>query len=88
MGVALLDTHLTLEEVLAERSVPARDCRDCIRFERDPDGLDCGWCTAHDMWVKLYQSPDSWHSQCQFLQLRMQRRIEMPVQPRVWRQVS
>jgi hypothetical protein len=67
------DAYLTLEELLHERSVPQRDCRECPRYVPDADGLDCGWCEAHDQWVKLYQAPQRWHSQCQFAFLREER---------------
>ena len=33
------DTYLTLEQVLAQRRVPQRDCRDCPKFVPDADGL-------------------------------------------------
>jgi hypothetical protein len=70
-----LDTFLTLEQVLAQRKVPQRDCRDCPKFVPDADGLDCGYCEAHKMWVKLYQSPQRWYSQCQFKLIRAERAL-------------
>jgi hypothetical protein len=72
---AVRDTFLTLEELLALRKVPKRDCRSCPKYVPDADGFDCGWCEAHNMWVKLYQAPDRWHSQCQFRLLRAERAV-------------
>jgi hypothetical protein len=68
------DTHLTLEQVLAQRRVPQRDCRGCPKFVPDADGLACGFCEAHKMWVKLYQM-QSWYSQCQFKMIRAERAL-------------
>lgn len=67
------DGDLDLEEILTERSVPTRDCRECARYEPGPDGLACGWCTAHEQWVKLYHQPKRFHSQCQFISIRRER---------------
>lgn len=72
---ATRDTYLTLEDVLGVRKVPKRDCRSCAKFVPDPDGFDCGWCEAHDMWVKLYQAPERWYSQCQFRLIRAERAL-------------
>lgn len=73
-GPVRRDRFLTLEELTQARALPTRDCRRCERFRRDEAGFDCGWCDAHSMWVKLYQSPAEWYSQCQFLQIRKERR--------------
>ncbi len=70
---ALRDTFHTLEQVLRERRVPKRDCRSCPKFVPDEQGLGCGFCEAHNMWVKLYVKPERWHSQCQFRTLRAER---------------
>jgi hypothetical protein len=75
IGSATRDTYLSLEDLLARRNVPKRDCRSCPKFVPDPDGFDCGWCEAHDMWVKLYQSPERWYSQCQFRFIRAERAL-------------
>jgi hypothetical protein len=72
---ATRDTFLTLEELLHNRAVPRRDCRDCPRYVPDADGLACGWCEAHKQWVKLYHAPSSWYSQCQFKFIREERAI-------------
>lgn len=72
---ATRDTYLTLEQVLAHRRVPKRDCRDCARFVPDAEGLSCGWCEAHEMWVKLYAAPSRWYSQCQFRMIRTERGV-------------
>jgi hypothetical protein len=69
------DTNDTLEEILTRRKVPTRDCRNCPRFVPDEQGLRCGWCEAHEMWVKLYAHPQRWYSQCQFRTLRAERAI-------------
>lgn len=69
------DTYSTFEQVLSQRRVPNRDCRDCVKYVPDADGFDCGWCEAHQMWVKLYQSPSTWFSQCQFRMLRAERTL-------------
>jgi len=69
------DTFATLEQVLATRKVPKRDCLDCSKYVPDADGLACGWCEAHQMWVKLYQMPTMWHSQCQFRMIRAERAV-------------
>jgi len=68
------DVLLTLDEVLDNRRVPTRDCRDCAFYEPHADGLACGWCRAHSQWVKLYHSPQIWHTQCQFKMIRRPRR--------------
>jgi len=70
-----LDDRLTLEEVLAARHVPPRDCRTCTKFEPDAAGRGFGWCRAHDMYVKLYHADQDWHSQCQFKTLRLVREV-------------
>ncbi len=62
----------SLEQVVAARNVAHRDCRDCAHF-RPHDGLNYGWCDAHDQFVKLYHSPGSFWSQCQFKALAHQR---------------
>ena len=69
------DTMFTLEQVLSQRKVPPRDCRDCTKFVPDADGLACGWCEAHKMWVKLYVRPERWYTQCQFRMLRAERAV-------------
>lgn len=69
------DTFFTLEEVLTQRRVPQRDCRTCPKYIPDADGFDCGWCEAHNMWVKLYQKPARWYSQCQFRNIRAERAV-------------
>ncbi len=72
-----LDDRMTLDEVLRQRGVPARDCRDCARFEADPEGRGFGWCQAHDMYVKLYHPNGNWHSQCQFKAIGLVREIRL-----------
>jgi hypothetical protein len=69
------DTFHTLEQVLSHRKVPQRDCRDCQKFVPDADGLECGFCEAHKMWVKLYQTPQRWYTQCQFKLIRAERTL-------------
>ncbi|MBI2690353.1 MAG: hypothetical protein HYX29_00185 [Solirubrobacterales bacterium] len=59
-----------LDDVVDERRVKLRDCRDCKNFERDESGLNFGWCTAHKQWVKLYHPAGEWFSQCIFKGLR------------------
>lgn len=59
-----------LDDVVAERRVKLRDCRDCKNFERDESGLNFGWCTAHKQFVKLYHPAGEWFSQCIFKGLR------------------
>ncbi|TMK51747.1 MAG: hypothetical protein E6G66_05155 [Actinobacteria bacterium] len=66
---------MTLDEVLRQRGVPARDCRDCAKFDADPEGRGFGWCQAHDMYVKLYHPDGNWHSQCQFKAIRLVREL-------------
>lgn len=70
-----LDDRLTLEEVLAVRGVPRRDCRDCSKYDPDPEGRGFGWCEAHDQFVKLYLPQGDWHSQCQFKTIRVVREL-------------
>jgi hypothetical protein len=70
-----LDDRMTLDEVLQRRGVPPRDCRDCAKFDADPEGRGFGWCQAHDMYVKLYHPNGNWHSQCQFKALRLVREL-------------
>jgi hypothetical protein len=70
-----LDDRMTLDEVLERRGVPPRDCRDCAKFDADPEGRGFGWCQAHDMYVKLYHPNGNWHSQCQFKAIRLVREI-------------
>jgi hypothetical protein len=70
-----LDDRMTLDEVLQRRGVPPRDCRDCAKFDADPEGRGFGWCQAHDMYVKLYHPNGNWHSQCQFKAIRLVREI-------------
>jgi len=72
-----LDDRMTLDEVLRQRGVPARDCRDCARFEADPEGRGFGWCQAHDMYVKLYHPNGNWHSQCQFKAIGLVRELRL-----------
>lgn len=74
-GRATRDTYHTFEDVLAVRKVPKRDCRSCPKYVPDADGFDCGWCEAHKMWVKLYQVPERWYSQCQFRLIRAERAV-------------
>ena len=71
----MLDDRMTLDEVLERRGVPVRDCRDCPKFDADPEGRGFGWCQAHDMYVKLYHPDGNWHSQCQFKALRLVREV-------------
>lgn len=59
-----------LDDVVAERRVKPRDCRACKNFQRDASGLNFGWCTAHEQFVKLYQPAGRWYSQCTFKSLR------------------
>jgi hypothetical protein len=59
-----------LDDVVAERRVKLKDCRDCRNFEPAEDGLQYGWCAAHKQHVKLYHPPGSWYSQCLFKSLR------------------
>lgn len=59
-----------LDDVVAERRVKPRDCRDCKNFQRDESGLNFGWCTAHKQFVKLYHPAGKWFSQCTFKALR------------------
>lgn len=59
-----------LDDVVAERRVKLRDCRDCKNFERDESGLNFGWCSAHKQFVKLYHPAGEWFSQCIFKGLR------------------
>lgn len=75
----VLDDRQTLEQVLAARRVPTRDCRDCTKFDPDPEGRGFGWCGAHTCYVKLYQAGQEWHSQCQFKTIRLVR--ELRVEP-------
>lgn len=70
-----LDDRMTLDEVLQLRGVPVRDCRDCAKFDADPEGRGFGWCQAHDMYVKLYHPHGTWHSQCQFKAIRLVREL-------------
>ena len=70
-----LDDRMTLDEVLERRGVPPRDCRDCAKFDADPEGRGFGWCQAHDMYVKLYHPDGDWHSQCQFKAIRLVREL-------------
>jgi hypothetical protein len=70
-----LDDRMTLDEVLERRGVPPRDCRDCAKFDADPEGRGFGWCQAHDMYVKLYHPNGNWHSQCQFKAISLVREI-------------
>jgi hypothetical protein len=66
-----------LEDVVAERRVGRRDCRDCLNFEPAEGGLQYGWCRAHKQHVKLYHPAGSWFSQCLFKSLRRPRREEL-----------
>lgn len=59
-----------LDDVVEERRVKLRDCRDCKNFERDESGLNFGWCGAHKQFVKLYHPAGEWFSQCIFKGLR------------------
>jgi hypothetical protein len=70
-----LDDRMTLDEVLHRRGVPVRDCRDCAKFDADPEGRGFGWCQAHDMFVKLYHPNGNWHSHCQFEAIRLVREL-------------
>ena len=78
---AALDDRLTLEEVLERRGVPPRDCRLCSKFEPDAEGRGFGWCQAHDQYVKLYHPVGNWHSQCQFINLRIVRKVRSATEP-------
>lgn len=59
-----------LDDVIDERRVKLRDCRDCKNFERDESGLNFGWCGAHKQFVKLYHPAGEWFSQCLFKGIR------------------
>lgn len=59
-----------LDDVVAERRVKPRDCRECKNFQRDESGLNFGWCKAHKQFVKLYHPAGKWFSQCTFKGLR------------------
>ena len=59
-----------LEDVVDERRVKFRDCRDCKNYEQDESGLNFGWCGAHKQFVKLYHPAGEWFSQCIFKGLR------------------
>lgn len=59
-----------LDDVVAERRVKPRDCRECKNFQRDASGLNFGWCRAHKQFVKLYHPAGKWFSQCTFKGLR------------------
>jgi hypothetical protein len=73
----MLDDRMTLDEVLQRRGVPVRDCRECAKFDADPEGRGFGWCRAHDMYVKLYHPNGNWHSQCQFKAIRLVRELRL-----------
>jgi hypothetical protein len=79
----VLDDAMTLAEVLRRRGVPARDCRHCAQFDADPEGRGFGWCRAHDQYVKLYHPEGNWHSQCQFIALRLVREVDAVPEPAV-----
>jgi hypothetical protein len=66
-----------LDDVVAERRIKYRDCRDCRNFEPAPDGLNYGWCGAHRQHVKLYHPSQDWLSQCLFKSLRRARPDEL-----------
>ncbi len=72
-----------LDEVVAERRLEPRDCRDCRNFEPATDGLQYGWCVAHKQHVKLYHPAGSWYSQCLFKSLRRVRPGEPTADPDV-----
>lgn len=59
-----------LDDVVAERRVKPRDCRECKNYEPDVSGLNFGWCGAHKQHVKLYHQAGEWFSQCIFKGLR------------------
>ena len=59
-----------LDDVVAERRVKPRDCRECKNYEPDESGLNFGWCNAHKQYVKLYHTAGEWFSQCIFKGLR------------------
>ncbi len=63
----------SLEEVAAARRTKQRDCRECVYFEDQDDGLGYGWCRAHDQFVKLYHPAGEFWSQCQFKALARER---------------
>lgn len=70
-AVAADGTLRMLDDVVAERRIKNRDCRDCKNFERDESGLNFGWCRAHKQHIKLHHHPSGeWFSQCIFKGLR------------------
>lgn len=69
-AIAADGTLRMLDDVVAERRVKLRDCRDCKNFERDESGLNFGWCSAHKQFVKLYHPAGEWFSQCIFKGMR------------------
>lgn len=60
----------TLDDVIQERRLKGRDCRECKNFERHESGLNYGWCSAHEQHVKLYHPAGEWFSQCLFKGIR------------------
>jgi hypothetical protein len=68
----------TLDDVVADRRVKHRDCRSCRNHAPAEDGLQYGWCAAHEQHVKLYYPSGSWYSQCLFKSLRRARPDEFP----------
>lgn len=68
-----LDDRLDLDEVIDQRGVPQRDCRQCSKFDADQEGRGFGWCRAFEQYVKLYHPAGGWHSQCQFKNIRIAR---------------
>lgn len=71
----------TVDGVAAERGIPQRDCRGCQHFDDQADGLGYGWCRAHRQFVKLYQMPSGFWSQCQFKALTRERHDAAPGTP-------
>lgn len=68
-----LDDRLELGEIIDQRGVPQRDCRQCAKFDADEEGRGFGWCRAFEQYVKLYHPAGGWHSQCQFKNIRIAR---------------
>ncbi|HEY1635156.1 MAG TPA: hypothetical protein VGF64_10380 [Acidimicrobiales bacterium] len=64
---------ISLEALTAQRGVRHRDCRTCRHLEPQGDGLNYGWCGAHEMFVKFYHPPGEFWSQCQFKAIARER---------------
>lgn len=55
-----------LAEVALDRRLSPNDCRDCRNYEPAANGMSYGWCTAFDVYVKLYHPAGEFFSQCRF----------------------